>query len=486
MSETEKRTEKKHGSGLVVTLAVLGWLLLTALVILLIDGRTVRFTMYGDEKLTVEYGSVFTDPGVSAVTTGNLFGDGKTPLEVQTFGTVDTHRLGSYVLRYTARYAFREYETERLVTVADTTPPVIELKHTEGYTPSWMTGYAEEGYTAWDALDGDLTDKVRSERLGDRIRYSVTDSEGNTTSVERILVSQNFAPPEVTLFGDAHIDMEAGLWYTDPGAEVSDSLGTDLSEYLVTEGEVIPWFAGEYTVTYSITNELGETVSAARTVTVHPVPLPETVEPAEKTIYLTFDDGPSRYTGRLLDVLDRYGAKASFFVTAQDPRYYDQLVRAYQGGHAIGVHTTTHDYNRIYSSEQAFFEDFFRMEEVIREQTGSDTRLFRFPGGSSNTVSSFNPGIMSRLTRAMNDMGYQYYDWNVYSGDAGDTTKTDQIIKNIEEGCARQKYSVVLQHDIKDYSVAAVEEILKWGRDNGYSFQALQLDSPAMHHSLNN
>ena len=118
---------------------------------------------------------------------------------------------------------FRDYSTERLVTVVDTTPPVIELKHTEGYTPTWMTGYAEEGYTAFDAVDGDLTDKVQSERLGDRIRYSVTDSEGNTATVERLLPDASFAPPEIKLFGEEHIVMEAGLWYEDPGAEVSDS-----------------------------------------------------------------------------------------------------------------------------------------------------------------------------------------------------------------------------------------------------------------------
>jgi len=487
MRQTEERKERKHrGRGPVIILALLVWLLLTAVVILLIDARTVRFYVYGDENLKIEYGADFTDPGVYAVTTGNLFGEGKTPLEVQTLGAVDTHRLGSYVLRYTTRFAFTDYSTERRVTVVDTTPPVIELKRVEGYTPTWMTGYAEEGYTAWDAVDGDLTDRVQSERLGDRIRYSVTDSEGNTAAVERLLAKQNFAPPVITLLGDAHIDMEAGLWFTDPGATVTDSLGTDLSEYLVTEGFVIPWFAGDYEIDYSITNELGETVSAERTISVSPVVLPAEVKPAEKTIYLTFDDGPGPYTERLLNVLDRYGAKATFFVTSQDPRYYDQIGRAFRAGHTIGVHTSSHDYKKIYASEQAFFEDFFAMEEVIREQTGSYTRLFRFPGGSSNTVSNFNPGIMSRLTRAMNDMGYQYYDWNVSSGDAGETKKTDQIIKNIKDGCAQHKYSVVLQHDIKDYSVAAVEEILKWGQNNGYSFKALQLDSPTAHHGINN
>lgn len=477
---------RKSARGWVVALVLLIWLMATAALILLADGRTVRFYIYGEEEMTVEYGADFRDPGVYAVTTGSLFGESDKHLEVQTFGTVDTRRLGTYVLRYTTRFAFEDYSLERRVTVVDTTPPVIELKHVEGYEPSWMTGYAEEGYIAYDAVDGDLTGKVQRLKLDDRVRYTVTDSNGNTTSVERPLPNINYQPPRITVLGEQNQVVQASLWYEDAGAAVTDGLGNDLSDYLVTEGEVIPWFAGDYQITYSVTSELGETISAVRNVTVVPVPAPETVTPAEKTIYLTFDDGPSPYTGRLLDLLDRYGAKATFFVTAQDPRYFDEIGRAYRAGHAIGVHSSTHDYNEIYAGEIAFFMDFFNMEEIIREQTGEYTRLFRFPGGSSNTVSNFNPGIMSRLTRAMTDMGYRYFDWNVYSGDAGETSKTTQIAKNIKDGCAQQRISIVLQHDIKDYSVAAVESVLIWGRDNGYSFKALQLDSPGMHHGVNN
>ncbi len=483
MARTRSR---KRTRGLVVALVILIWLLTTAAIILLVDARTVRFYLYGDEDMTVEYGTDFRDPGVYAVTTGNLFGESERRLDVQTLGAVDSRRLGSYVLRYTVRFAFEDYSVERRVSVVDTTPPVIELRHVEGYEPSWMTGYAEEGYSAYDAVDGDLTGKVRRVKLDDRVQYTVTDSSGNTASIDRPLPNINYQPPRITLLGEQNTVMQASLWYQDPGAVVTDSLGRDLSAYLVTEGEVVPWFAGDYAITYSITSELGETISAVRNVTVVPVPAPETVTPTEKTIYLTFDDGPSPYTARLLDVLDRYGAKATFFVTSQDPRYYDEIGRAYRAGHAIGVHTSTHDYNKIYASEYAFFEDFFNMEEIIKQQTGEYTRLFRFPGGSSNTVSNFNPGIMSRLTRAMTDMGYRYFDWNVYSGDAGDTSKTTQIATNIKEGCAEHRVSIVLQHDIKDYSVAAVESVLEWGRANGYSFKALQLDSPGMHHGVNN
>ena len=483
---TSEKTRRRTGLALVIALSVVICLALAAAVILLLDARTVRFYVYGDEEMTVEYGMDFHDPGVYAVTAGSLFGEGDKHLPVDTLGVVDTHSLGAYILRYTTNWAFSEYSVERRVNVVDTTPPVIELKHIEGYVPTWMTGYAEEGYSAWDNVDGDLTGKVQRLKLYNRVQYTVSDRSGNMTTVERELPHMSYQPPQITLLGEADTVMQAGLWYTDPGVTVTDDFGNDLSPWLVTEGEVVPWNAGSYTIFYTVTSELGETVSAERHVEVVPVAIPAAVTPSEKTIYLTFDDGPGPYTGRLLDVLDKYKVKATFFVTAQDSKYYDQIGRAFRAGHSIGVHTSSHNYNKIYASEYAFFEDFFNMEEIIKAQTGEYTRLFRFPGGSSNTVSSFNPGIMTRLARAMNDMGYQYYDWNVSSGDAGETTKTSQIIQNIKEGCAQHKFSVVLQHDIKDYSVAAVESVIQWGLDNGYTFKALQLDSPSAHHGINN
>ena len=123
---------------------------------------------------------------------------------------------------------------------------------------------------------------------------------------------------------------------------------------------------------------------------------------------------------------------------------------------------------------------------MIYRQTGQYTNLFRFPGGSSNTVSSFNPGIMSRLAYTMTNMGYRYFDWNVTSGDAGETTRTRTVIANVKEGCSEHRVSVVLQHDIKDFSVDAVEEIILWALNNGYTFLPLDESSPGMHHGINN
>lgn len=211
---------------------------------------------------------------------------------------------------------------------------------------------------------------------------------------------------------------------------------------------------------------------------------PEEVTPSGNVIYLTFDDGPSKYTQELLDVLDRYNVKVTFFVT--NSGYTDMIGEEYRRGHSVGIHSASHDYDEIYASQDAYFADFEKMSDIIYEQTGERTKLLRFPGGSSNRVSSFNPGIMTTLTEAVQERGYQYFDWNVLSGDAGETTDTDEVVRRVTEGCKDFTSSVVLQHDIKGFSVAAVERIIQWGLENGYTFERLTVDSPSAHHRINN
>ena len=374
---------------------------------------------------------------------------------------------------------------ERHVRVVDTQPPVIELNHTEGYKASWFTGYEEEGYTARDNCDGDITGRVERTELEDRIIYTVKDSSGNEARAERI-IEYSISTPSISLNGDADMTMTAAMSFSEPGYRAADSLGNDLTSYVTVSGSVCPYVPGSYELTYSITNDRGDMASAKRRVNVVAAERPEVKKPERKTIYLTFDDGPGPYTEQLLDILSEYGAKATFFVTGTDTRYSDMIGRAYREGHSIGVHTYTHDYNSIYSSEQAYFDDFNAVEQLIYEQTGSYTSLFRFPGGSSNTVSRFNPGIMSRLAAAMENMGYRYFDWNVSSGDAGETTVTSQVAENIIAGCSGKTAAVVLQHDIKNYSVNAVETVLIWGTSNGYSFEALDMTSYEAHHGIAN
>ena len=210
-------------------------------------------------------------------------------------------------------------------------------------------------------------------------------------------------------------------------------------------------------------------------------PQPEMIMPEVPTIYLTFDDGPGDYTARLLDV------KATFFVTLENPLKAELTGRAFKEGHAIGVHSACHDYEKIYANEAAFYQDFLLCEEMIRAQTGRYSTLFRFPGGSSNTISRhWCTGIMTRLATSMQEMGYRYFDWNVDSDDSGTAKEPEAVLRNVVMGCHGKTASIVLQHDIKSYSVTAVEDIIAFGKSEGFRFRPLDMSSPTMKHRIAN
>lgn len=477
--------KKTHKKLKIVLLVLAAYLIVIAAVAFFVDARHAEIKLLGQEEITLEYGEGYIDPGVEACLNGRIFGPGEYHGAISVSGEVDSLKLGDYTMSYTAAFLGREVSVSRLVHVVDTTAPVIELQHKEGYKATWFTGYEEEGFTAEDNVDGDISARVERTETDEKIVYTVTDSSGNSCTVER-LIEYGVTSPTITLNGSPDMVITASQSFTEPGYRAGDSLGNDLTEYVNVTGQVIPYHAGEYELCYSIENERGDSSSVKRRVKVLPVERPEIVQPSSPTIYLTFDDGPGPYTSWLLDILSDYNVKATFFVTGEASNYNHLIGRAHREGHSIGVHTYSHNYYDIYSSEEAFFNDFNAMQDIIYEQTGSYTQLCRFPGGSSNTVSGFNPGIMSRLSRALDDMGYRYFDWNVSSGDAGGTTVSSEVSENVINGCVGRRASVVLQHDIKDYSVAAVEDIIIWGLNNGYSFKALDMTSPDAHHGLNN
>ena len=292
--------------------------------------------------------------------------------------------------------------------------------------------------------------------------------------------------PVITLVGGEELTVTADFTFTDPGCSANDWRQNDLTDRVRVSGEVVSYLVGTYDLTYTVTDDDGRTTTAVRRVSVVPAEFPEIVMPPEKTVYLTFDDGPCGNTATLLDVLKKYDAKATFFVVGNKKRT-DMIKRAYEEGHSIGVHTYTHVYKSLYKNEQAFFEDFLKTQEVIREATGSYTRIFRFPGGSANTASRVNKGIMTRLTKIMEDMGYRYFDWNVTGGDSGSGATTESIKKRVISGLkTHTDFAIVLQHDIHMNSVRAVESILKWGTEHGYTFRALDLTSPYVHSSVQN
>lgn len=171
---------------------------------------------------------------------------------------------------------------------------------------------------------------------------------------------------------------------------------------------------------------------------------------ARRVCYLTFDDGPSDKTLEILDILDKYRIKATFFVIESENIEY--VKKIYAAGHTIGLHTATHDYSVIYSGEDMFYKDITRLSDKIYELIGVRPTLLRFPGGSSNTVSkNYCRGVMTRLVKTVGGRGYSYFDWNISSGDAECPPPSYTYIRNKVLASAADKNSAcILMHDSND------------------------------------
>ena len=195
--------------------------------------------------------------------------------------------------------------------------------------------------------------------------------------------------------------------------------------------------------------------------------------PAGRVVYMTFDDGPSDLTVPLLNVLDQYRVKATFFVVGTFDKNETADLKEIAGrGHAIGVHSYTHDYRKIYASGSAFFEDADKMHSLILDATGVDTKLFRFAGGSIN---DYNRRISGELKKGLKQRGYVYYDWNVSSGDGSAKTSAANILKNSLDGVRKHRVSVVLFHNsaTKQATLGEIPAFIRTLQGEGYRFAAL-------------
>lgn len=438
-------------------------------------GMTLEIELLGDSSMIVEYGEHYQEPGVQLWLCGNGRELSLENTQVATTGNVVEDRVGLYTITYEVSLYGWGASAQRQVAVVDTQSPVIEL-------------FSEEGkpeYRAVDNYDGDITEKViRKEERG-LVTYAVTDSSGNPASAQREVPYVDTTPPEIRLEGGETCSIIVGQMYAEPGYTAWDDTDGDITEWVTVEGEVDRLTPGIYPIQYRITDSSQNETVITRNVEVQAKPRPNTQWPEEKTIYLTFDDGPGPNTEKLLDVLDRYGVHATFFVVDSEYRYLLKEIVA--RGHSIGIHSRTHNYGQIYASQESYMDDLLAMQEIIYENTGVVTTLMRFPGGGSNLVSKrFCRGIMSCLTETVQNAGFQYFDWNVDSDDAGNAHKTKLVRDNVIRGIQEKGTCMVLQHDTLDYSVNAVEDIIVWALEHGYTFRGIRNTTPGFHHNVAN
>ncbi|MGN0272158.1 MAG: polysaccharide deacetylase family protein [Lachnospiraceae bacterium] len=200
-------------------------------------------------------------------------------------------------------------------------------------------------------------------------------------------------------------------------------------------------------------------------------------------VYLTFDDGPSKNTERILDILDEYGVKATFFVTGKTDEESQALYkRIVEEGHTLGMHSYSHKYSAIYESREAFEADFNQLHDYLYQVTGVDCKYYRFPGGSSNKVSNLD---MREFISYLNQQGVTYFDWNVSSGDAtSQAYTTDELIQNVMGDVTKYKTSVVLLHDAtsKTTTVDSLAALIEQLQSAGAEILPIDEDTTPIQH----
>lgn len=553
--------KKRSIKPILITLLII-FILVIAAAIAVLKLNTYSLVLSVDEPtIVLEYG-VDELPEITALCKGTLLNRDGIPVKTTLDGNLDLEKLGTYEVTYTATYKDFVLSEKRTIIVQDTSAPVINLISKPEHYTSPVGKYEEEGFSATDNYDGDLSKQVKSEEKDGIITYTVSDSSGNTATTSREIVYKDVIAPKITLKKGANLKVTIGKDFKDPGFtaedecdgdltdkvsvsgevdghkkgtytivyKVEDSSGNiteiernvkvgdfeapkldlkgkdefflklgkkfkesgfsatdnvdgDLTDKVTVRGKVNTKEMGSYTITYEVSDKAGNTTKKTRTVYVYKKQASATpVNPGNKVVYLTFDDGPGPHTERLLDILDKYGVKATFFVTNQFPDYQNMIGETHRRGHTIALHTYTHNYQKIYASEKAYFADLEKISNLCEKQTGEVPNIVRFPGGTNNTVSRrARKGIMTTLSKTMKYHGYYYSDWNVGSGDAGGTTSKKGVAKNVIAGIKKHDVSIVLQHDIKKFSVEAVDDIIFWGLKNGYTFLPMTETTPMVH-----
>ncbi len=416
--------------------------------------------------------------------------------EVEIEGKVDYNQIGSYEISYKIPTLFGVYKETEVINVVDTTPPEINLEGGEEYNQSYSKEYQEPGYSAIDVYDENLTEKVQVEKnqISDtemELKYTVSDNSGNTATKTRKVHIVDDIAPNITLNGSETMTLIIGNKYEEKGAKAVDEKDGDLTDKIQKEGSVDTSKEGNYEITYKVSDSKGNEATKKRKIIV----LKEEIKARTGTdgqpgvIYLTFDDGPSSsITPKILDILKQKNVKATFFILNYNAQGEALVKREIAEGHTVGIHGFSHDYNTIYQSVDTYMSNITKLQEKIKASTGYNATITRFPGGSSNTVSRYNPGIMTILCKEVVNRGYRYFDWNVSSGDAGDVSTSQGVYNNVTKGLSKSRSNVVLMHDFSGNTktLNALSSIIDYGIQNGYTFSNITTNTPMVTHKPNN
>ena len=431
-----------------------------------------QINLIGGKHIVINYKDNYSDMGYSAKYLGK-----DVTSDVKVSGNVNSKKLGKYKIVYQVKGDVLTKKVVRVVDVLDKEKHNIDIDKTDVYVCPGSEVVPEK-VKASDNYDGDISSKVKFNIEKDKITYYVLDSNGNKKSISKKIIYKDNVAPNLALKDSDYMYLYVGDSFNDPLYEVSDNCDDKVK--VNVSGSVDTSKTGDYKLVYKAVDKAGNKSEAVRHVII-------SERNKNGTIYLTFDDGPQEGTTNvILDILKEEGVKATFFVTNKGPDYL--LKREYDEGHSIGLHTSSHDYSRVYASVDAYFNDLYSVQERVKNVTGYESHIIRFPGGSSNTISrKYCPGIMSSLTKDVINKGFKYYDWNLSSGDAAGGRPTAEDIKNnVINNLRKDRANMILMHDIKTYTRDALRDIIKYAKENGYRFEVVTMDTDMVQQRVNN
>lgn len=440
----------------------------------------------GDSEMKVNLFSIYADQGFDAYTGYTSLND-----KVTVNSTVDTTKVGEYEVEYSLKFCYRDYKAVRKVRVVDNIWPTLTLKGDKHIIVSKIDMYKEIGFSASDNYDGDITSLVKTEQksVGDslyEITYSVSDSSGNIVTDKREIEVKDIVKPVISLSGYKTVYVILGENYAEAGYSATDDADGNITKNVAVQNTVNTSARGTYNIIYTVADAAGNTTSVTRKVVVCTKD-----ELTANRICLTFDDGPSSsVTVQILDTLKANDVKATFFIIDYSRDKLPIIKRMINEGHTIGIHGYSHNYAKIYASDEAFMENINKLRDKLYNDTGYYTNIMRFPGGSSNTVSrNYSKGIMTRLSNRVTREGWRYFDWNITSKDAESRPLTSsQIANNVTRSLSRGRSNIVLMHDsnAKKSTAQSLQSIINYGKQNGYRFCAIDDTVPENHHGINN
>ncbi len=471
---------------LVIGIFLIGLLLIVGINFLI---PSLEIELNGDKKIELEVNTEYKELGATAILNKPFKAE---KIDVKITGEVDTKTLGKYIITYTATHKNVTMEEQREVNVVDKTKPTITIK--KPITACQKNNSISIEADVIDNYDGNISDRLKYNVEEDIIHLMASDSAGNLAEISEEIKYIDNEKPKITLVGKSEVSITLGEKYQDEGATAIDSCDGNLTKKITSINNIDYSKAGEYYITYQVQDENGneskitrKLIIKAKTPSTPPASTTDNSKVNNGVIYLTFDDGPGQYTEKIINILAENNIKATFFVTNQFPKYQSLIKKEFEAGHTVGIHTYSHKWS-VYDSVDTYLDDFNKIEDIVYKQTGVHPKYFRFPGGSSNTVSIKHcKGIMTDLAKIMTDKGYKYFDWTF---DSGDTFKknntTNDIIQNVKNGLKGNGSYIILMHDIKKNTLAALPTIIKYAKDKGYVFKAIDESTPEKHFKIAN